>query len=143
MIEREPFPYVPGEHECEKASNSYLMSMVVIMVGLPIPIVNLIASLIFYYNNRRGTYFVRWHSMQALFSQLLMFMLNSTAFWWTVSILFEDETWSNDYMAYVIGVLAFNLLEFIGTIIAAMRTRKGIHVEWWIIGDLTHVFCRP
>ena len=50
---------VPGEHEAERASNSYLMSVVAVMAGLPLPIFNLIASIIFFFGNRKSTYFVR------------------------------------------------------------------------------------
>ena len=45
MIAVRSFPYVPGEHEAEKASNSYLMSLIAVIAGLPLPIVNLIATL--------------------------------------------------------------------------------------------------
>ena len=61
MIKVEKFSYVPGEHEAETASSSYLMSLVAIIIGLPIPIVNLAATAIFYLGNRKSTYFVRWH----------------------------------------------------------------------------------
>ena len=58
--------YIPLEHERETAANSYLMSLLAAMAGLPFPIVNLVATVIFWLSNRRGTYFVRWHCMQAL-----------------------------------------------------------------------------
>ena len=45
------FIYEPGEHESEKASNSYLMSLIALIAGLPLPIINLIATLIFYLGN--------------------------------------------------------------------------------------------
>ena len=91
MINVKQFNYEPGEHEAEAASNSYLMSLIAIIVGLPLPIINLIATLIFYIGNRKGTYFVRWHCTQALLSQLSMLFINSFGFWWTISIIFTDE----------------------------------------------------
>jgi uncharacterized membrane protein len=127
----------PLEHEMEKASNSYLMSLLALLVGAPLPIVNLIATLIFYLGNRRATYFVRWHCTQALLSQLSVFFLNSYGFWWTVSILFTDATMSNEYIAYIITVGLFNLFEFISTLYTAIQVRKGVHVRWWIIGNIT------
>jgi len=143
MTTIKPFPYTPGEHETEDASNSYLMSLLAIIVGLPLPIVNLIATLIFYINNRKGTYFVRWHCTQALLSQLGMLVINSALFWWTIAILFAEETFSNRYFAYLIVVLVFNLTEFIVTIYTAINTRKGIHVSWWFFGELTDAVCKP
>ena len=65
MIQKKTFLYQPNESETEIASNSYLMSLIAIIVGLPLPIVNLIATFIFYLSNRKSTYFVRWHCTQA------------------------------------------------------------------------------
>lgn len=143
MINVIKFNYVPGEHEAEKASNSYLMSLVALIAGLPLPIVNLIATFIFYMGNRKGTYFVRWHCTQALLSQLSVLFINSAAFWWTISIVFAGERISNNYIAYMTAALIFNLVEFIATIYTAIQTRKGIHVEWYFYGNLTNLICKP
>ena len=142
MINTAKFDYEPTEHEAEKASNSYLMSLIALIVGLPLPIINLIATLMFYVGNRKGTYFVRWHCTQALLSQLSMLFINSYGFWWTVSIIFTDETITDNYIAYLITALIFNLTEFIATIYTAVQTRKGIHISWWFYGSLTNLICK-
>ena len=142
MINAAKFDYDPSEHEAEKASNSYLMSLIALIAGLPLPIINLIATLIFYLGNRKGTYFVRWHCTQALLSQLSMLFINSFGFWWTVSIIFTDETITDKYIAYIIAAFIFNLTEFIATIYTAIQTRKGIHVTWWFYGNLTNLICK-
>lgn len=142
MIVKKSFVYSPNEMEAETASNSYLMSLIAIIVGLPFPIINLIATLIFYLNNRKGTYFVRWHCTQALLSQLTLIPLNSIGFWWTFSVLFTERTTSNEYFAYLMTLFLFNLTEFIATIYTAIQTRKGIHVEWWFQGPLTNKLCK-
>ncbi len=133
--------YSPTDHEAEKASNSYLMSLVAAIAGLPLPIINLIATFIFYMGNRKGTYFVRWHCTQALLSQFSLLFMNSFGFWWTVSIVFSDAVVTNYYVAYVITVILFNLIEFIATIYTAIHTRRGEHVRWWLYGDLTNLIC--
>lgn len=143
MIQKTTFIYKPGEHETEKASNSYLMSLIAFIVGLPLPIINLLATFFFYISNRKGTYFVRWHCMQALLSQFSMLFVNSFGFWWTISIIFYSETVTNHYLAYMITAIIFNLSEFIATIYTAIQTRKGIHVQWWFYGSLTHLICKP
>lgn len=142
MIKTSSFQYTPGEHEKEKASNSYLMSLVAFMAGMPLPIVNLLASVFFFFGNRKGTYFVRWHCTQALVSQLSIFFLNSYGFWWVVSIVFWNGQATNSFFAYLILIFLVNLTEFIATIYTAIQTRKGIHVEWWFYGNLTHLFCK-
>ena len=143
MINVLKFKYVPGEHESEKASNSYLMSLIALIAGLPLPIINLIATGVFYLGNRKGTYFVRWHCTQALLSQLSLLFINSFGFWWTMSIIFGGETITSNYIAYLITAIIFNLIEFIATIYTAIQTRKGIHVEWWFYGNLTNLICKP
>ncbi|MGI9530956.1 hypothetical protein [Lutimonas sp.] len=142
MIKVQQFSYAPGEHECEKASNSYLMSLVAVIAGLPIPIINLMATLFFYLGNRRGTYFVRWHCTQALLSQLTLVIVNSILFWWTISIVLDKEVVSNLYIAYLMTVVMCNVSEFIATVYTAIQTRKGIHVEWYFYGQLTTILCR-
>jgi uncharacterized Tic20 family protein len=143
MMSIRNFGYDPGEHEAEKASNSYLMSLIALMGGLPLPIVNLIATLIFYLGNRKGTYFVRWHCTQALLSQFSLLLMNSVGFWWSVAIIFGDEKVNNHFISYILTILIFNLIEFIATIYTAINTRKGIHIEWWFYGNLTNIICKP
>jgi uncharacterized Tic20 family protein len=118
------------------------MSLIAIIAGLPLPIINLIATLIFYLANRKGTYFVRWHCTQALVSQISLLFMNSFGFWWTISIIFMDEKVTNVYIGYLLTVFIFNVVEFITTIYSAIKTRKGIHVKWWFYGDLTDLLCR-
>jgi len=132
----------PDEHEAEKASNSYVMSLIAVIAGLPLPIINLAATLFFYIGNRKGTYFVRWHCTQALLSQLSLFFMNSVGFWWTISIVFGEEIISNSYISYLITIFIFNILDFVATIYSAVQTRKGIHTVWWFYGDLTNIVCK-
>jgi hypothetical protein len=136
------FAYAPNEYESEKASNSYLMSLIVVMVGIPLPIVNLIASAIFFAGNRRSTYFVRWHCMQMLLTQIVTLFVNAEGVYWTLSIILGRRSVTNRYIAYIITILLFNLIEFVATIYAAIRTRKGNHVTWWLFGPLADIFVR-
>lgn len=136
------FDYTPPEHEAEKASNSYLMSLIAFIAGLPLPIVNLIATLIFYLGNRKSAYFVRWHCTQALLSQLTVLPANSVGFWWTISIIFYSVPISSAYIAYMFTIVLFNVAEFIATIYTAIQVRKGQHIQWWFYGPLTNLICR-
>ncbi len=136
------FVYLPDDDEAEKASNSYLMSLIVVMVGMPLPVLNLIASIVFMIANRKSTYFVRWHCTQALLSQLSLFFFNSFGFWWTVSILFSDKIVNNDYLSYMAVLILINITEFVGTIFAAIQTRKSRHVSFWFFGSFTDMICR-
>ncbi len=142
MISNTNFYYKPNDSELERASNSYLMSLVAVIGGLPLPILNLLASIFFYLGNRKSTPFVKWHCTQNLLSQFGLFFLNSTGFWWTVSIVFDDEKTSNVYFGYMLTLIIFNLVEFISTIILASRTRKGIHAQLFFFSDLTNILVK-
>jgi len=142
MIVEAELKFNPSDHEAERASNSYLMSVMALMVGLPLPIVNLVATLIFYLANRKSTHFVRWHCTQALLSQATVLFMNSAGMWWTLSILFDEIRISNAYIAYMITVFVFNLTEFALTVYTATKVRKQEHVEWWFWGGLANKLCR-
>jgi len=139
MITVGRFIYEPNEYETEKASNSYLMSVVALIAGLPMPVFNLIATLGFWAANRKSPYFVRWHCNQALLSQVSLLIMNGAGFWWTMNIIFGSATITNNYLAYIATILLYNLAEFIATVYSASKTRKGIHVQWWFYGTLTNL----
>ena len=136
------FNYKPADSELERASNSYLMSLVAVLGGLPLPIMNLLASVFFYLGNRKSTSFVKWHCTQALFAQLGMFFFNTVGFWWTISIIFKNGIATNYYVAYMITIVLFNLVEFISTLYLAIQTRKGNHVEMYFFSDITNLICK-
>jgi uncharacterized membrane protein len=136
------FQYVPDEYEREKAANSYLMSLIAIMMGLPLPIVNLIASALFFLGNRRSSHFVRWHCTQALLIQSITLLMNAAGVYWTLRVVLGNLTASNTYISYIITIVTFNLVEFIATIYTAVRTRRGEHISWWFFGPLTDALIR-
>lgn len=142
MIEIKDFDYQPVDTEAEKASNAYLMSLVALIAGLPLPIVNLAATLIFLLSNLKSSKFVKWHSTQAFISQLAVFFMNSAGIAWTLSIIFGKNEVTNSFIAYLVTIFIFNLFEFVGTLIAAIYTRKGKHVEWWFFGSIADSFQR-
>ncbi len=137
------FAYTPNDMELEKASNGYLMSLIAVMAGMPLPIVNLLATLFFYLGNRKSTWFVRWHCTQTLLSQLTVLVMNSVGFSWTMSIAFGDGVLTNAYVGYMITIFLFNLGEIVITINMAAQTRKGHHIELWFWGTLTNMICKP
>ncbi len=142
MNEYDNIELKPLDHEAEKASNSYVMSLIAVIAGLPLPLINLAATLIFYLGNRKQTFFVRWHCTQALLSQASLLIINTAGVVWSVMLLVKSSPVSSNYIAYIIAVLVFNAAEFIATVDAAVKTRKGIHVQWFFYGNLTDLVCR-
>lgn len=149
----------PHPHELEQASNSYLMSVISVMAGVPLPIINVIASFIFYLSYRKASYFVRWHCIQSILAQAIMIPFNSVALIWTLNIIFSNvkyfgpfthhnltgETVASEffysaspyYWLYIAFVALFNIAEFITVIVTASQVRKGKNVRWFLIAGLT------
>jgi hypothetical protein len=142
MSTKNNFPYKPIDYESEKASFSYLMSLITIIAGLPLPGINLISTFAFYLSNRKSTYFIRWHCIQTLLLHIFFVLINAYPFWKIISILFYDGQITNSFIAYFITAILFNFAGFIMTIYAAIYTGRGKHVYWFLWGDLTDLICR-
>ncbi len=130
-----------NEFERERSSGIYLMSLAILIVGLPLPVINFIATFFMWLANRNKSWFIRWHSLQALLSQGAVAIVNGCWMYWTLNIAFSDATLSNPYIAFTITTMLFSLLELIGTIYAAVQTRHGYHVQFWFFGPLTDLIC--
>lgn len=142
MTTKNNFPYKPNDYEAEKASFSYLMSLITIIAGLPLPVINLISTFAFYLSNRKSSYFIRWHCIQTLLLQIFFVIINAYPFGRIISIIFNNGQITNTLIAYLITAILFNLTGFIITIYAAIYTGRGKHVHWWLWGDLADLICR-
>jgi len=149
-------PEIIHPTDLEQASNSYLMAIVAVIAGLPLPVINAIASLIYYAAHRQSSYFVRWHCIQAILAQAIMIPFNSFAFGWAVALITSHPTISfinlqggyngeTDnfiynpayFLLYITIIILFNIAEFITVIITAARVRKGKNVRWFVLANLT------
>ena len=123
--------------DMERASYAYVMSLIAVVIGLPMPIINLIATGIFFLMSRKGSKYVRWHTTQALISQIPLFFLNNILFWWTVRILLFGTPLSGIYLAYFTLVNIYNIADLYATVVSAAKARKGITYRWFMYGVLT------
>ncbi|MFL9843333.1 hypothetical protein [Flavobacterium rhizosphaerae] len=153
-------------YEYEEAGNAYLMAVVTVIAGVPLPVINIIAALIYYLAKRKASYFVRWHSLQALLAQCIVIPFNSIALLWTINIISSRvilngnpfglpkryytnisipegalTTPSALYWAYLAFVLFLNIFEFIAVISTAAGVRKGKKVRWFVISGITDLLC--
>lgn len=141
------------QSEYDLASNSYLMAVVSVIAGMPLPVINLIAAVGYYLGQRKSTYFVRWHCIQSIIGQALVIPFNSIAFTWTLTIIFNNQysgsynsgevfideffyNASTAYWVYIIFILFLNLIEFIAVIFTAARVRDGHHVRWPVVAGI-------
>src|SRR5258706_9210434 len=80
-----------AEREKEDAMGAYLMMFAAVAVGLPLPVINLIASVIYYFINRKKSRFIHFHSLQALLSNIPTTLINWGVVIWGVTIFLRED----------------------------------------------------
>jgi len=134
-----PQPDELTKREKEDAMGAYLMMFAGIAAGLPLPILNLLASVIYYFVNKNKSRFVKFHALQSLWSQLPTTFMNAILLFWTLQILvFENFEWSNIYIGYLSAVVIANMLYFIFSIVGAVQARKGRMYYFIFFGKLSY-----
>ena len=121
-----PQPDQITEREKEDAMGAYLMMFAAVAVALPLPVVNLIAAIVYYYVNRSKSRFVHFHSLQSLISQLPTTLLNWGLLYWSIRVWFFNSLEADDYFfGYFLTTVIANLLYLVFSIIGAVQARKG------------------
>jgi uncharacterized Tic20 family protein len=134
-----PQPQELSLREKEDASGAYLMMFAATAIGLPFPIINLIASIVYFFVNRSKGRYVRFHAIQSLYSQLPITLLNSYVVIWAIIIFLKSNPFTNIFWGLVITVLFFNIIYFVFSIIAAVKARKGKFYYFLIFGRLAYI----
>lgn len=124
--------------EREDAMGAYLMMFAAVAAGLPLPIINLIASVIYYYINKSSSRFVHFHALQSLLSQIPVTLVNAAAVFWTLRIVFTDLEWDEIYFGFIGMTVVLNLLYIIFSLVAAVRARKGRFYYFLFFGKLAY-----
>lgn len=133
-----PQPGELGIREKEDAMGAYLMMFATLAVGLPLPVINLVAAFIYLYINKKTSRFVYFHALQSLYSQIPVTLLNAGLVTWLVVILLNGSNFSNEFKGFVIMVVAANLVYFVFSLIAAARARKGLFYYFFFFGRLAY-----
>lgn len=124
--------------EKEDAMGAYLMMFAALGAGLPLPILNLIAAIIYYYINKGKSLFVRFHALQSLISQLPTSLLNAVAVFWGLRIIFLDYPFTDVFKGYLWLVGIANLLYVVFSLIGAVKARKGEMYYFILFGRLSY-----
>ena len=118
---------------------AYLMMFASLATSLPLPIVNLIAAVIYYYINRKKGRFIHFNCLQSLLSQLPTTLVNWGLLYWGLQIFFFDNYELSDYFyAYLGFSIIANLVYFIFSLVAAVRARKGIFMYFIFFGPYAY-----
>ena len=122
----------------EDAMGAYLMMFATAALGLPLPILNLIAATVYYYVNRDKGRFVQFHTLQSLYSQIPVTLLNSGLVVWTIVNFVQDFNFTGIYWGYLIMTGTANLIYFIFSIVGAVRARKGLFYYFIFFGKVAY-----
>jgi len=123
--------------EKEDAMGAYFMMFAALAAGLPLPVLNLVAAIIYLYLNKKSR-FVHFHSLQSLLSQLPTSVLNVGLVIWFIRIVFFDFYFDAYFKGYLAMTIAANLIYIIFSIIAAVKARKGQFYYFIFFGRLSY-----
>ena len=122
--------------EREDAMGAYLMMFAAVAVALPLPVINLIAAIVYYFVNRRKSDFIHFHSLQSLLSQFPTTLLNWGLLYWSLQIwLFGNCTICIEFWAYIGLVVFANIVYFVFSLIAAIKAYRGEMYYFFGIGS--------
>ena len=132
-----PQPAELTEREKEDAMGAYLMMFAAWGAGFPLPMVGLIASVIYYYINKKASNFAAYHSYQALLTHIPVSIVNAAAVIWGVALfLGHSHPYLRHYAAFCVFGALWNVLYMIFSIIACVKARKGRFFYFWVFGRL-------
>jgi uncharacterized Tic20 family protein len=132
-------PHELTTREKEDAMGAYLMMFAALGAGLPLPIINLLAAIIYYYIHKSKSRFVQFHAYQALIATVPTALINAGLMFWAIRIFFF-EGWhvTNNFKGYVAAAVIANLAYFVIGIIAAIKARKGMYYYYIFFGKIAY-----
>ncbi len=134
-----PQPNEIPVREKEDAMGAYLMMFAALAGGLPLPIINLIAAIIYVAINKKNSRFVKYHSLHSLYAQIPVTLLNAGLVFWSIKLFFTDGLNVSDYyLGYLGCVILANLIYFIFSIISAIKARKGRMYYFIFFGKIAY-----
>ncbi|NBC82937.1 MAG: DUF4870 domain-containing protein [Bacteroidetes bacterium] len=133
-----PQPNEVSLREREDAMGAYLMMFAALAAGLPLPIINLIAAIVYLYVNKSKSRFVYYHSLHSLYAQIPVTLFNAGLVIWGIRLFFTDLAITDNFKGYVGVVIVANLVYFIFSIIAAVKARKGLMYYFVLFGKIAY-----
>lgn len=130
----------PGEIEQrakEDAMGGYLMMFAAWGIGLPLPFVGLIASMVYYFINKKSSRFVAFHTWQSLLFHAFVSVLNAAVVIWGVVALMSDKiSLGAAFYVFLIFVVIWNLIYMVLSIIACVKANKGQFYYFLLFGRM-------
>ncbi len=124
--------------EREDAMGAYFMMFASLAAGLPFPIINLIAAVVYHFVNKSKSRFVHFHSLQSVLSQLPTTLINAVAVIWFVRLLIKEADFPDIFLGYLAMAAVVNILYFAFSIVAAVRARRGRMFYFLFFGRISY-----
>jgi uncharacterized Tic20 family protein len=118
-------PHEIADAEKDDAMGAYLMMFAAWAVGLPLPVLNLIAAVIYFYVNRKTSRFVAFHALQSLLSQIPVTLINVAFIAWLIRNLITGAAYQQGFFILLALMAGSNILYLIFSIAALVRAKKG------------------
>lgn len=113
------------ETDKDAALGSYVLMFAVWAVGLPIPFLSIIASIIYYYINKKESRFVNFHLYQALIIQWLLTVVNVALIVWLIIMIINNFAGYKPFLVFAAFTVVWNLFFVIYSIFACLRAKAG------------------
>ena len=117
---------------------AYLMMFAAWGAGFPLPMIGLIASIVYFYLNKKSSAFTAFHSYQALLTHIPVSVINAAAVIYGCIVVFLDyHRYLFHFSAFLVFAGIVNVLYMVFSIIACVRARKGRFYYFWIFGRIS------
>lgn len=136
---RLPQPEDITSREKEDAMGAYLMMFAAWGIGLPLPLFNMVAAVIYHFVNKKNSPFVAFHSLQSLISQIPVSVLNAGLVVWLIIILAGDMIFPTAFFVFLIFAVLCNILYIIFSFIALYWAKKGCLYYMPFFGKLAFI----
>lgn len=124
-----PQPDEITQREKDDAMGAYFMMFAAWGVGLPLPVLGLIAAFIYFMINKKNSRFVAFHSLQSLLSQLPVTAINLALIVWLIRNIFLSlnvaNAFNSAFFVYLFFSILANILYIVISIVALVKARKG------------------
>lgn len=124
--------------EKERAMAAYLMMFATAALGLPLPFINLVAALVYYYFIKESSRFVKFHSFQSLISQIPISILNGALITWAIRNFLGYGEFNDIFWGYLIAIIVFNVIYVIFSLIAAFKSYNGRMYYFLFFGRIAY-----
>jgi len=120
-----PQPDEITRKERDDAMGAYFMMFAAWGIGLPFPLLNLVAAGIYYGINRKKSKFVAFHALQSLISQIPVTLANAGLLFWTIRNMVIKGGFFVSFWSYLGFTVVLNLAYLVTSLVALTRAYKG------------------